>query len=60
MNINELEIKDKQIKCLDCGEEFTFTGGEQKYFITKGLSLPKRCLDCRAKRKNSIVKGGER
>ena len=58
MNINELDLKDETIKCSDCGEDFTFRIGEQRYFISKSLSPPKRCQKCRAKRKNNIVRVG--
>ena len=51
---------DKRLKCLDCGAEFTFSGGERFYFWSRGLSTPKRCPECRLKRKLTIApKGGE-
>lgn len=44
---------DKQITCVeeDCGSEFTFTEGEQEYYQSKDFQEPKRCPDCRAKKK---------
>lgn len=46
------EYKDKTIKCIDCGEEFTFTAGEQEFYAEKGFTNePKRCKSCRDKRK---------
>jgi len=60
MTITALSLKDKPLYCLDCGIEFTFTVGEQRYFLSKGLSTPKRCPECRLKRKVSLVReGGE-
>ncbi len=48
------EYKDKTIKCVDCGEEFTFTAGEQAFYAEKGFTNePKRCKACREKKKNA-------
>jgi len=55
MSIDKIDFVDKQLTCLDCGEEFTFTTGEQAYFWSKGLSEPKRCKPCRMLRKRSLV-----
>ena len=45
-------FSDKQITCVDCGQEFTFTADEQEFFQTKGYTNePKRCLPCRQARK---------
>ncbi len=45
---------DKQITCLDCGSEFTFTSGEQERFAQLGFTNePKRCPPCRAAKKAS-------
>ena len=44
---------DKQIQCVDCGNEFTFTAAEQEFFAQKGYTNePKRCLPCRQARKS--------
>ena len=45
--------QDKTIICKDCGKEFVFTAGEQRFFELKGLTNePVRCKECRdAKRK---------
>jgi CxxC-x17-CxxC domain-containing protein len=43
---------DRQIACLDCGQEFTFTAGEQEFYEQRGFTeAPKRCPSCRAVRK---------
>lgn len=43
---------DKQIKCVDCGIEFTFSVGEQERFAQLGFANePRRCGPCRAARK---------
>ncbi len=58
--IEKLPLKDKRLQCLDCGVSFVFSKGEQRYFLSKSLSEPKRCLQCRLKRKLSLVReGGE-
>lgn len=45
------ERKDEIIVCRNCGNEFAFTVGEQKFYEEKGFAKPVRCKDCRAKRK---------
>ena len=45
------EKQDKIIICRNCGKEFVFSVGEQRFFEEKGLSEPVRCKDCKAKRK---------
>ena len=49
-----MEYKDKVVKCIDCGEEFVFTAGEQLFYADKGFkNEPKRCKGCKAKRSPS-------
>src|SRR5215471_1374010 len=46
--------EDKSITCVDCGEEFLFTAGEQAFYRERGLTNePTRCKSCREKRKAS-------
>jgi len=46
--------EDKTIKCVDCGESFVFTVGEQEFYRTHGLShAPTRCKRCRDTRKTA-------
>lgn len=46
-------IQDKNLSCLDCGEEFLFSRNEQMFYAERGFTNePKRCKDCRDKRKN--------
>ena len=43
---------DRAITCLDCGQEFAFTAGEQEFYAQRGFTEPpKRCPSCRAIRK---------
>lgn len=39
--------------CKDCFHRFEITYGEKYYFESKGQDLPKRCKDCRCKRKEN-------
>ena len=48
------KAQDRTLTCVDCGNEFTWSAGEQAFFQEKGLtSEPKRCLACRRARKNT-------
>ena len=52
---------DKQITCVDCGSEFTFSSGEQERFAQLGFTNePKRCGPCRQAKKASGGGGGQR
>jgi len=53
--VNKAKLKDKTLKCVDCGDEFTWSSGEQLFFISKGLATPKRCPKCRTFRKLTIA-----
>lgn len=45
--------QDRILTCRDCGQEFTFTSGEQEFFASKGLTnAPSRCPECRKARRN--------
>jgi len=39
------------LNCQDCGTDFEFTPGEQKFYQEKGFTPPKRCKECRQKNK---------
>ncbi len=50
-------MQDKTLTCRDCGKEFTFTVGEQEFFVQKGFTNePSRCPGCRAA--NKANRGG--
>jgi len=52
-------LQDRVIKCVDCGEEFTFTAGEQEFYRDHGLTnAPTRCKRCRENRKGARGGGG--
>ncbi|MEE5993126.1 MAG: zinc-ribbon domain containing protein [Oscillospiraceae bacterium] len=46
--------EDKTLTCKECGNEFTFTAGEQAFYAEKGFTNePQRCKACRDARKRS-------
>lgn len=54
-----MSYTDKTLTCRDCGQNFTFTAGEQEFHAQKGFSnLPGRCPECRAQRKAQDRFGG--
>jgi CxxC-x17-CxxC domain-containing protein len=45
---SQTEDPDRTINCVDCGESFIWTSGEQAFFHDKGLkNEPKRCKPCK-------------
>lgn len=46
-----MDEQDDTFTCKDCSAEFTFTAGEKRFYATNGFQPPKRCKDCRNKRK---------
>jgi CxxC-x17-CxxC domain-containing protein len=51
--------EDRSITCVDCGEEFLFTAGEQAFYRERGLTnAPTRCKRCREARKSNREGGG--
>lgn len=49
------EFEDVTILCIDCGKEFTWTAGEQKFYSDKGLqNPPKRCKECKQAKNERI------
>ena len=38
---------ERTLRCRDCGKNFVFTVGEQRFFNNHGYQLPKRCRACR-------------
>ena len=50
-------MKDKTIVCIQCGDTFVFTVGEQERFLSHGFNMPKRCPECRKKKAKGIGTG---
>lgn len=41
-------MEDIKLVCKDCGKEFLFTEGEQKFYAEMGFTnQPTRCPECR-------------
>jgi len=54
-------FQDRALSCRDCNEQFIFSGGEQSFFASKGLTNdPQRCPSCRAVAKRARTAGGPR
>jgi CxxC-x17-CxxC domain-containing protein len=54
-----MSYQDKTLTCRDCGQQFTFTTGEQEFFASRGFTNePGRCPECRAARKAQQGGGG--
>ena len=51
-------MSDRTLTCRDCGQEFTFTAGEQDFYTQRGFSDPQRCPECRSARKQQRNSGG--
>lgn len=48
------EYQNKTLTCRDCGKEFIWKIGEQKFYEEKGLREPTRCRDCRQNKKKQF------
>ena len=49
-----MSFSDRTLTCRDCGQQFTFTAGEQEFYQSRGLTNdPGRCPDCRAAHKQA-------
>lgn len=47
-----MALEDKVLTCSECGQDFTFTAGEQEFYLSRGLmNEPRRCSECRAARR---------
>jgi CxxC-x17-CxxC domain-containing protein len=43
-----MSFQDKSLTCVDCGQSFVFTVGEQEFYAQKGFqNEPKRCKSCK-------------
>ncbi len=49
-----VEYVDETLHCVECGNDFVFTAGEQAFYAEKGYTnKPKRCRACRNAKKNA-------
>lgn len=56
----EIDMSDTIIKCVKCGELFTWSYGEQQFYRERGLSKPKHCPNCRPRRNAERGSGNKR
>jgi CxxC-x17-CxxC domain-containing protein len=50
---------DETLTCVDCGQPFAFTSGEQEFYAMKGFTnKPSRCTECRSARKAGRTSNG--
>jgi CxxC-x17-CxxC domain-containing protein len=59
----KVEFTDRTLTCIECGEEFLFSAGEQRFFALKSLvNEPRRCKNCKIQRnlglRESRAQGG--
>ena len=47
-------FKDKELECCSCKKNFTFTKGEQEFYLKKAFVAPRRCPECRKVHKKAI------
>lgn len=56
----EAQYTDKELSCVDCGANFTFSVGEQEHHARLGFTNdPKRCKPCRAEKKRQHSGGSQ-
>lgn len=53
------EYADQIITCVECKAEFVLTAGQQRWFTDKQMHLPKRCEECRKKKREEKERGRE-
>jgi Probable zinc-ribbon domain/RQC domain len=53
--LEDIELHDLLLKCWVCGERFTFSTGEQKFYKRKGFKYSKRCKKCRNEMDNEFA-----
>jgi Probable zinc-ribbon domain len=51
---------DRELTCVDCGQQFTWTAEDQAFFKEKGYEPPKRCKPCRQAKKEQRGAQGRR
>ena len=50
---------DKELTCVDCGDRFMWTTGEQGFYADRNLAMPKRCRPCRMMAREARERGLE-
>ena len=53
-----MALEDKTLTCVECGNSFSFTVGEQEFYRSRGLqNEPSRCSECRTARRQRRYQG---
>ena len=60
MSSKFLDCLDKETNHDICEQQFELTEGEEKFFIDKGLTIPKRCKPCRQRKKQQAQERADR
>lgn len=47
----ELRKQVEMRECIECGCSFGFTASEKKFYASRNLNEPKRCPECRRKKR---------
>lgn len=56
--MQQAEPRAHWLMCLECGSEFAFEVGEQRFYDEHDLVVPKRCPACRKRRKREADSNG--
>jgi hypothetical protein len=59
LNIETPNFRDLILTCINCGTDFVLEADEQLFYFKRGLSMPKRCSECRQRRKAAYKVGGK-
>ena len=55
---HRVAFEDRNLKCVECENDFVFTADDQDFHSKKGYQDPKRCPDCRSARRSGGGYGG--
>jgi hypothetical protein len=59
MMSSEHDNNDVTLTCCDCGNDFTWSDGEQRFYTERNLSMPRRCQPCRTYRRQEREQASE-
>lgn len=49
-------MADQTITCKECSTGFTLTEGEAQWFVSNDMQPPKRCKECRVRKRNQSAR----
>src|SRR5260370_129423 len=55
---DSMGLQDKDVTCVDCGAQFSFSARDQAFYQERGYQAPRRCKTCRDKRKSGALPQG--